>query len=496
MHVSLDKCAEEQIIELLHQPGGYEPLGHLIQINPVKLTPAGRIDFLAALEKQNSWLTSIIQQATLAIAGTEPSESANMWEGVDESEREDVATALRLSANTAQSRIDVARILTNHLPATCEALANGDISPSHATLIARETSEAIKRGIATDDLLRIENKALSHAEFHTPAQVGRKLRTLIAQVSPENFEEIVSIARDTRSVRMYPESDGMATVIALLPAEDAQTVMLAINSLISCRKERNQDGKPSTSVFGNIAGDSIDVNSFFPGVNHFGAHSGVDSVVHSGAQAGVHFVTQSGARSGVQEDIRLDRRTIEAKRADALTEICGDLLARIATDYQPHRRPVSINITMDLPTALGLAENPAQLAGYGPIPASVARALSSDAKWRRFVTDPISGNLLDYGRETYLPPQQLVDFLTARDRTCRFPSCSQPARVTDIDHAQPWEEGGRTSAANLGLLCRRHHRMKTHDGWKLESHDDGSCTWTSPVGKEIFVPSRPIHESA
>ena len=472
MHVSLNKCAEEQIIELLHQPGGYEPLGHLIQINPVKLTPAGRIDFLAALEKQNSWLTSIIQQATLAIAGTEPSESANMWEGVDESEREDVATALRLSANTAQSRIDVARILTNHLPATCEALANGDISPSHATLIARETSEAIKRGIATDDLLRIENKALSHAEFHTPAQVGRKLRTLIAQVSPENFEEIVSIARDTRSVRMYPESDGMATVIALLPAEDAQTVMLAINSLISCRKERNQDGKPSTSVFGNIAGDSIDVNSFFPGVNHF------------------------GARSGVQEDIRLDRRTIEAKRADALTEICGDLLARIATDYQPHRRPVSINITMDLPTALGLAENPAQLAGYGPIPASVARALSSDAKWRRFVTDPISGNLLDYGRETYLPPQQLVDFLTARDRTCRFPSCSQPARVTDIDHAQPWEEGGRTSAANLGLLCRRHHRMKTHDGWKLESHDDGSCTWTSPVGKEIFVPSRPIHESA
>ena len=151
---------------------------------------------------------------------------------------------------------------------------------------------------------------------------------------------------------------------------------------------------------------------------------------------------------------------------------------------------------MDLPTALGLAENPAQLAGYGPIPASVARVLSSDAKWRRFVTDPVSGNLLDYGRETYLPPQHLVDFLTARDRTCRFPSCSQPARVTDIDHAQPWEEGGKTSAANLGLLCRRHHRMKTHDGWKLQSHDDGSCTWTSPVGKEIFVPARPIHESA
>jgi hypothetical protein len=191
-----------------------------------------------------------------------------------------------------------------------------------------------------------------------------------------------------------------------------------------------------------------------------------------------------------------DARSMEMKRADALTEICGDLLARISDDYQPHRRPVSVNITMDLPTALGLAENPAELAGYGPIPASVARTLSADGKWRRFITDPVTGNLLDYGRETYLPPQQLVDFLTARDRTCRFPSCSQPARVTDIDHAQPWEEGGITSASNLGLLCRRHHRMKTHDGWKLTSYEDGSCLWITPAGKELFVPARPIHESA
>ncbi len=446
MRISLDKCAEEQVIELLYQPGGYEALGHLLTIDPEKLTPAGRIDYLAALERQNSWLTSLIQQATLAIAGSAPSESENIWEGVDESEREDVATALRLSANTAQSRIDVARVLTNHLPATCQALASGDISPSHATLIARETSEAIKRGIPTEDLIHIENKALAHAEFHTPAQVGRKIRTLIAQCSPEAFEEMVAIARDTRNVRMYPESDGMATVMALLPAEDAQTVMLAINSLIE---------KEATC-------------------------SNPDALVD--------------ARSN--PDALVDTRSMDMKRADALTVICGDLLARIAEDHQPHRRPVTINITMDLPTALGLAENPAQLAGYGPIPASIARTLSADGKWRRFITDPVTGNLLDYGRETYVPPQPLVDFLTARDRICRFPGCSQPARVTDIDHAIPWEEGGHTSPENLGLLCRRHHRMKTHNGWQLSSNEDGSCNWTSPHGKEIFVPARPIHESA
>ena len=472
MRVSLDKRPEEQVIELLHQPGGYEALGHLIGINPEKLTSAGRIDYLAALERQHSWLTSLIQNATLAIAGSEPSQSENLWEGVDETEREDVATALRLSANTAQSRIDTARVLTNHLPATCQALAVGDISPSHATLIARETSEAIKRGISTEDLIHIENRALAHAEFHTPAQVGRKIRTLIAQVSPEAFEETVAIARDTRSVHMYPESDGMATVIALLPAEDAQTVMLAINALVESQ---------NSNTFVRTA----HANSCQP-------HS--SSSQDSLADARSRQDSLADARS--RQDSLADARSMDMKRADALAAICGDLLARIADEHQPHRRPVTINITMDLPTALGMADNPAELAGYGPIPASVARTLSADAKWRRFITDPLTGNLLDFGRETYVPPQPLVDFLTARDRICRFPGCSQPSRITDIDHAIPWEEGGTTSPENLGLLCRRHHRMKTHNGWKLMSHEDGSCTWTSPAGKEIFVPSRPIHESA
>ena len=32
------------------------------------------------------------------------------------------------------------------------------------------------------------------------------------------------------------------------------------------------------------------------------------------------------------------------------------------------------------------------------------------------------------------------------------------------------------------MLCRRHHRLKTHHGWQLRAHPDGSCDWTSPTG--------------
>ena len=424
---------EERVAFIQTRPGSFENLGKLIEIDPKSLSSSGKIDYLAALEKQYSWLYSLIQEATLAIAGSRPNEASNLWEGVDEAEREDVATALRLSPNTAQIRIDAARTLSNHLPATCDALSRGEISSAHAALIARETADALSRGVSPDILPSIESKALAHSEFHTAAQVAKKLKVLFAQYAPETLEERFESARETRSVRIYPEGDGMSTLIALLPAEDAQTIHLAISAQIE-----------------------IDTSS------------------------------------GGTEDLR----SIDMKRADALTAIATNYLCHNSNQIKNQKRPISINVTVDLPTLLGLTDNPGELDGYGPIPASLARKLAADGKWRKFVTDPLTGNLLDMGRNQYLPSQHLVDFLTARDRTCRFPGCSQPARLGDIDHAQSWEDGGETNPANLGFLCRRHHRLKTHGGWKLKSFPDGSCQWISPYGREIFVPARPIDQNA
>jgi hypothetical protein len=264
------------------------------------------------------------------------------------------------------------------------------------------------------------------------------VRSSIAKFAPATFEEVVEKARDSRRVSCYNDVDGMSTVVAILPAEDAQTVMKAIEAFII---------KGST-VF-NIPGESP----------------------------------------------VSDTRSADMKRADALTSLAGFALAASSEDVALHRRPITVNVTIDLPTLLGLSENPGQLAGYGAIPASVARALASDGKWKRFITDPQTGALLDYGRETYQPPQALIDFLIARDRTCRFPGCRRSAALSDLDHAQSWEEGGTTSLDNLGALCRRHHLLKTHGGWGIESRADGSCTWTSPLGKIYQTPARSIAES-
>jgi len=388
-----------------------------------------------------SWLQAMMQRAIVAVAGEEGSKSDDIFTGVDDAEREDVAAALRMSTGTAQIRIDVARTLVNHLPNVCSALAMGEISPAHATVIARESASAIRDGMGPAHIYSIEQSALAYAEFHTPTQVANKVRTTIAKLAPEPFEEIAERARDTRRVSCFREVDGLSTIVAILPAEDAQIVMKAIENFIHAQ----------------VTAETIGTD---------------DSEVAPG-----------------------QHRSMDMKRADALTSIATWSLQQSTADVKLHRRPVTVNVTIDLPTLLGLAENPGQLAGYGAIPASVARALASDGKWQRFITDPQSGTLLDYGRESYEPPQALVDFLIARDRTCRFPGCRHSAARADLDHAQSWESGGETSAANLGALCRRHHRLKTHGGWKLVSHSDGACTWTSPLGKIYEVPARPMLEA-
>ena len=454
------------VSRLLTAAPGIDTLTSLFAIDPFDLPAAARIDYLSALERQMSWLQAMMQRAIVAVAGEEGSKSEDIFTGVDDAEREDVATALRMSTGTAQIRIDVARTLVNHLPNVCSALAMGEISPAHATVIARESASAIRDGMGPAHIFSIEQSALAYAEFHTPTQVANKVRTTIAKLAPEPFEEIAERARDTRRVSCFKEVDGLSTIVAILPAEDAQIVMKAIENFIHAQ----------------VANESITLKAH--GV------AGVSGVAGAGAGVGVaaDFTEDSEINPG-------EHRSMDMKRADALTSIAAWSLQQNTVDVKLHRRPVTVNVTIDLPTLLGLAENPGQLAGYGAIPASVARALASDGKWQRFITDPQTGTLLDYGRESYEPPQALVDFLIARDRTCRFPGCRHSAARADLDHAKSWESGGETSAANLGALCRRHHRLKTHGGWKLISHSDGSCTWTSPLGKTYEVPARPMLEA-
>jgi uncharacterized protein DUF222 len=147
-----------------------------------------------------------------------------------------------------------------------------------------------------------------------------------------------------------------------------------------------------------------------------------------------------------------------------------------------------VNVTVGLETLLGLNEDTADLAGHGPITAPLARALAfaEGSTWRRLITDPVHGYLLDYGRTTYRPPAALADHVRARDVTCRMPNCDQPATACDLDHLIAYPTG-TTCEDNLCAACRRDHRLKHEGRWQHQlshdpAHPPGTTVIISPTG--------------
>ena len=180
-----------------------------------------------------------------------------------------------------------------------------------------------------------------------------------------------------------------------------------------------------------------------------------------------------------------DRRSIDQKRADLLVDA---LLSGLPPDALPeiHGQKPSIQVTVSADTLLCLDEQPAHLAGYGPITADTARRLAADesSTWRRLLTDPDTGTLLDISEQRYRPSRRLRDYVVARDGVCAFPTCQQPGYRCHFDHITPYLQGGPTCRCNGALACRRHNNCKINSGWAYRLNADGSFTWTSDTGHQ------------
>jgi hypothetical protein len=74
--------------------------------------------------------------------------------------------------------------------------------------------------------------------------------------------------------------------------------------------------------------------------------------------------------------------------------------------------------------------------------------------------------------------------VSARDKGCRFPGCSN-ARYIDMHHVKHWANGGETKPANLLSLCRFHHRAVHEGGFDVQILDDGALRFVRPDGEPV-----------
>ncbi|SNR40799.1 protein of unknown function [Haloechinothrix alba] len=179
---------------------------------------------------------------------------------------------------------------------------------------------------------------------------------------------------------------------------------------------------------------------------------------------------------------RGDARTLDQLRAD----IHANLLLGHDPDVSVPEAAATVFLHMPVNTALGISDTGCELSGYGPLPAPIARHIlaSENSVWRKVLTDPASGAVLDVGRRRYRPTAAIRDLIAVRDAECVAPGCHRPAQHSDYDHLHGWRQSGVTAETNGGAKCRWHHQLKDHPHWFLD-HDpaSGTTTITTPAGR-------------
>ncbi|TDW15300.1 HNH endonuclease signature motif containing protein [Kribbella kalugense] len=199
--------------------------------------------------------------------------------------------------------------------------------------------------------------------------------------------------------------------------------------------------------------------------------------------------TDTSDAGAVDRGAEKDTRTAEQRRADVAADLFEhilhngvDWLGRRLPDQ--HRRRPHIEVVVPASTLLGLDDDPAELTGYGPIPAEMARRIAADGTWRRLLTDPINGAVLEASTTRHDPGSLVTETLLARHPVCAWPGCNRTSRDCDRDHLTPFAQSGRTSLSGMAPYCEYHHVIKDTPawGWTTTSHPDGSITLVTPTG--------------
>ncbi|MCJ1695781.1 HNH endonuclease [Rathayibacter caricis] len=357
--------------------------------------------------------------------------------------RAEFAVALRVSEASASRSLEQAQLLVEDLPMTRAALAGARILWESGRIVC-----AVAATLPVASRAAFDERAARLAVSLTPTQLRRALARLREELHEQPLAERHRRAREDRAVWITPEIDGMATLSALLPAPPAIGAFARLDRLARTLRE---------------------------------------------GRAG------AGEHGDQRRDEPCDDRTLAQLRADALADLLcdGDVSGTSpgepgAPTFVPGVR-AEIRLTLPATTAAGLDDSPADLDGYGPVPADVARELvAGGASFTRVATDPGAGTVVSVGRTLRVPPPGMRLHLQLRDQTCRFPGCTRPASRTEADHAVECRHGGETALRNLASLCVAHHHVRHGDRWTYVLHPDGTADWTTPTGRRVTTRPGPV----
>ncbi len=184
--------------------------------------------------------------------------------------------------------------------------------------------------------------------------------------------------------------------------------------------------------------------------------------------AGMEPHRQAMARRAAESDKgRRRRRDCDAAlAADALVEMARSAGAQPGDPLRPTPSAM-IHVRVDHAALKRGHTKPGdvcEVPGVGPVTVGWVQGLLGDAVVAALLVE--DGEVLKVAHLGRVIPAKVRTALVERDRVCVVPDCSVD-RDLEIDHIRPLAAGGRSELANLCRLCRFHHYLKTHHGWRI-----------------------------
>jgi len=521
-------------------PPGAELAAALEQVRPQTESPVALIEVMKAATRMIAWAESIKNDAVASFYRQRqasdlprPSQVDSRGRPVDpeRSWAGEIAAALTLSPDTVHAHIDTALRLTSVLKATHTAMRCGAVTMSKALAIVNAT-----RTLTPAAARAVEAHVLKRAPQQTLTNLNASLRKQVAKHTTKESAAAHKDAKKERGVRIVPLANGMAGLWIVNTADKIQEMWVVIQAMATIAKRGTPTptpptatGSPAPSAPTATGDQSASTATDTPGTTTTSptgtapetaapepaptapaptapepAPTAPEPAPTAPEPAAPAPATPAPAtpESAAPEPAPVpgrEDRTADQRRADVVGDLFEfmlfnglDWLGRRLPDQQ-RRRP-HIEVLTPINTLLGLDDDPCHLTGYGPIPADLARRIATDGTWRRILTDPTNGQVLEASTTRHDPGAMVSETLLAAHPVCDWINCNRPARESDRDHGIPFAQTGTTNLADLRIYCELHHVIKDTPawGWKATNNPDGSTTLTTPTGhRYTTVPPAP-----
>jgi Domain of unknown function (DUF222) len=463
------------------------------------------------------------------VGGTPPAAPGAFPARMSEFIADEVALALTLTTRSAEAELGLALDLTGR-PATFAALETGRIDLPRAKIIVEGVST-----LEANHADAVEAAVLPRAPGLTSGQLRATVARAVLAVDPQAARRRREDAEKSARVDCWPEPCGTASLAGWhLPPAQALAADKRLCQIAAAWRRQGAGGETdllrARAYLALLLGLPIDAPpaDLLPPAAPVPGNPAPDPALDLTSSPSGGAVPRPAARPAPGSDAETGGLGLPDGRrgpgpVTALPPLAG-----------------TVNLTVPLTTLLGLAQDPGQAAGYGPLDADTARVLACAVaghratRWQITVTAP-DGIALAHGiapgrtrvsvsrpegkrpqgsgpqgsgpaargwtvavtaepvatgscdhrhcEPGYRPSPRLQRLVRARASTCTAPGCRRPAAACDLDHTRGYDDDGWTCECNLAPLCRHHHRMKQIEGWQLRQSSPGVMAWTTPAGR-------------